>query len=207
MAAGTILVSARYQEPYGPYPETGWKAKANFTLQDASYQSPSCSSRCTDYDWGDITYNFSGNLWACCGTNEACNKPTDQTFLAPPPQQLLAAGSSQSATTSTPATMSSATTTVTATPSAMVDQTSSLSEGAKAGIGVGAALAATAIMALIAWVILLRKRLRSHGQARYSAGMRDGSMMNGGLPGEAQRDAVREHELSGYSRPHEMEGR
>ena len=32
-------------------------------------------------------------------------------------------------------------------------------------------------------------------------------MINQDLLKEAQRDAVREHELSGYSRSHEMEGR
>ncbi len=95
--------------------------------------------------------------------------------------------------------------TVTSTASAIVNQTSSLNDGAKAGIGVGAALAALAIIALLAWIILLRKRLRSHRPARYLASGRDSGMQ--GLPEEAQRDAVREHELSGYSRSHEMEGR
>lgn len=77
------------------------------------------------------------------------------------------------------------------------------------GIGVGAALAAVAIIALLAWVILLMKRLRSRGQARYPTGGRDGSMKDECLPKEAQRDAVfvREHELSGYVRPYEMDGR
>ncbi len=190
---------------------TVWKARANFTSQDATYKAPSCSSRCTDDYWGDVTYNSSTNLWACCGTNEACDNPTNETFLASPPQQLLAAASSQSATTaastSISTSISSATMTVTSTPLAIVSQTSSLNDGAKAGIGVVAALAALAIIALLAWVILLRKRLRSHGQARYVAGKGDSDMMNQGLPKEAQRDAVHEHELSGYSRSHEMEGR
>lgn len=89
----------------------------------------------------------------------------------------------------------------------MRDQTSSLNEGAKVGIGVGAALAAVAIVALLAWVVRLRKRLENHGQARFSGGGRDGSMMIAGPPEEAQGDAVREHGLSGYSRQYEMEGR
>lgn len=89
----------------------------------------------------------------------------------------------------------------------MVDHIASLSEGAKAGIGVGVTLAAAAVIALLAWVILLRKRLRSHGPARHPAGTRYSGVANDVLPMEGQRDTVHEHELSGYHRPHEMEGR
>ena len=89
----------------------------------------------------------------------------------------------------------------------MVDHISSLSEGAKAGIGVGVALAAVAIVALLAWVILLRKRLRSHCQARHPAGTRYSGVLNEVVPMEGQRYTVHEHEMSGYHRPHEMEGR
>ena len=88
----------------------------------------------------------------------------------------------------------------------MDDHTFSLDEGAKAGIGLGAALAAVAIIALLAWVTLLRKRLRNQDQAPYTASKRDGSMI-AGLPKQELPDAVRGHELSGYMRPHEMEGR
>lgn len=236
IAVGSTLVFARYREPYS---QTVWKDEAHCTPQDATYKSPSCSPRCTDHAWGDVTYNSSTNLWACCGTNEACNKPTNETFLAPPPQQLLAAASSQSATTapststpsanvigtSTPPAMieqnpplnegpktvastsiPGASVTLTSTPSAIVAQ-SSLNEGAKAGIGVGAASVAVAIIALLAWVIMLRKRLRSPSQAQYSTGKQDASVTNEVLPEEAQRDTTHEHELSGHGWPYEMEGR
>ena len=97
--------------------------------------------------------------------------------------------------------------TLTSTPLAVGNHTFSLDEGAKAGIGVGAALALLAIIALLAWVTLLRKRLRNKDQTQYAAGKRDGRMIDEGLPNHAQPDPVREHELSGYVRPHEMEGR
>ena len=215
MVVGTTLAFARYREPES---YIGWQVEANDTSQDATYNSSSCSSRCTDYEWGDVAYSSSTSLWACCGTNVACNKPTNETFLAPPPQQLLAAASSQSATKAAPAsshpatTMAStstftATVALTSTPLAATGHTFSLDEGAKAGIGVGAALATLAIIALIAWITLLRKRLRNQDRTQYAAGERDGSKIDEGLPKHAQPDAVREHELSGYVRPHEMEGR
>ena len=97
--------------------------------------------------------------------------------------------------------------TATSIPSATVNHTSSLDEGAKAGIGVGVALAAVAIVALLAWVILLRKSLRSHGQAQYPAGRRYSSVVSKDLPREELQDSGREHELSGYHRPHELDGR
>lgn len=174
---------------------------------DPTYNSTSCSSRCTKYDWGDVTFNSSAGLWACCGTDESCDNPTNETFLAGSPQSLLAAASSQSSTTTASISVSSATVTATSTPSPMVDHISSLSEGAKAGIGVGVALAAVAIVALLAWVILLRKRLISHGQARHPVGTRYSGVINEGLRMEGQRNTVHEHELSGYHRTHEMEGR
>ena len=94
------------------------------------------------------------------------------------------------------------------TRSAAVDQTtSSLNGGAKAGIGVGVVVAAVAIVALLAWVILLREKLRTHGQARDSMGRRAGGMMNEGLRMDPQEIAVPEQELSGHSLPHEMQGR
>lgn len=88
----------------------------------------------------------------------------------------------------------------------MVDHSSMLQKGAKAGIGVGAALAAVAIIALLVWIMLLRKRLKKHGQTRDLAGWRDGNVINKDLPTETPQDVVREHELNGYGRPHEMEG-
>ena len=213
MGVATILAFARYRQPDS---QMIGKTKANDTSQDATYKSSSCSSRCTDDDWGDVVYNSNTNLWACCGTNVACNNPTNETFLAPPPQQLLAAALSQSATNAAAASSHPATTvistsissaTVTLTSTAVGDHTSSLNEGAKAGIGVGAALAGLIIIALLAWVTLLRKRLRNLGPAQYTAGKRDGSMLDEGLSKQAPPHAVREHELSGYARPHEMEGR
>lgn len=100
--------------------------------------------------------------------------------------------------------------TVTSTPSAAkADHTtsSSLNEGAKAGIGVGAIVAAVAIIALLVWVILLRRRLRSRGPARDLMGRRIDSMIDEGSPKEAREIAVREQELDGYGLSHEMEGR
>ena len=189
--------------------------------QDTTYKSPSCSSRCTDDKYGDVVYKSSDNLWACCGTYESCDNPTNETFLALAPQQLLAAASSQSAssatassssqpqTTATSNSASKATVTVTNTPSIAAgyqETSSSLSGGAKAGIGVGAAVAAVVIIALLVWVILLRKGMRSNDQNRYLTGRRDGGVLNEGSSNEAREIAVREQELGGYELPHEMEG-
>ena len=87
----------------------------------------------------------------------------------------------------------------------MVHYIASLSKGAEAGIGAGAALAAVVIIALLVWVILLRKRSRYHGQARNVAGGQDSSMLSKGLPEGAGGNGVSKHEMSGYARPHEME--
>ena len=80
-----------------------------------------------------------------------------------------------------------------------------MKESAKAGIGVGAALAALAIIALLACVIRLRKNSRSGFQTPYSAGKVNGSIWIEGPPKELQGDEVREHELSGDGPSHEME--
>lgn len=169
-----------------------------------------------------MVYDENVSLWACCGTNKACDNPTNETFLAPAPQQLLAAASSQSAsratassssqpkTTAASNSVSQTTVSVTSRPSVVTgDQktSSSLSGGAKAGIGVGAAAAAVAIVALLFWIILLRKRLRNNGQTRYSTSRRAGGVINEGSPKEAREIAVGEQELGGHGLPHEMEGR
>lgn len=100
--------------------------------------------------------------------------------------------------------------TLTSTPSAAeADHTtaSSLNGGVKAGIGVGAAVAAVAIVALLVWVILLRGRLRSSGPVRDSISKRTDTMIDDGSPKEAQEIAVPEQELDAYGLSHEMEGR
>lgn len=190
-----------------------------FSSQDPTFKSPSCSSRCTDHNWGDVVYNSTSYLWACCGTPTACDNPTNETFSAPAPEQLLAAASSQSVTraaafSSQPrriaasSIVSKATVTVSNTPSAAIEQpTSSLNGSAKAGVGIGVVVAAVAMVALVAWVILLRRKLRRHGQARGSMGRRAGGMMGEGLRMDPQEIPVPEQELIGYSLPHEMEGR
>ena len=87
----------------------------------------------------------------------------------------------------------------------MAPPASSLSTGAKAGIGVGAALAAIAILGLIIWVVLLKKRTKSHGHARYSAGRHDGNLIREDMMEGAPRNpVVNKHELAGYGRPHEI---
>ena len=86
----------------------------------------------------------------------------------------------------------------------MAHHTSSLSTGAKAGVGVGAALAAIAIVGLIIWVIFLRKRTSSHDQARYSPGRHDGNMIRENMAEMAPQNAVSKHEMAAYSRPHEI---
>ena len=94
--------------------------------------------------------------------------------------------------------MPSAIVTVTATPSAIVNHTSSLSTGAKAGIGICAALAAVAITALAVCVVLLKKR---------SSGRQHGQVMNRDMLQEARKGAANMSEMDPYSRPHEIGAR
>lgn len=126
-----------------------------------------------------------------------CNTPQDDTFQAAAPEVLLAAASSASATpTSPPNSLATASSTAPA-------RSPSLSTGAKAGIGVGAAVAAIAIISLIVWVVLLKRR----SSKRYDQVQGPGGSMNYGYPGEVPINVVRKHEMSGYGRPHGMEGK
>ena len=72
-------------------------------------------------------------------------------------------------------------------------------------MGVGAALAALAIIALLACIIRLRKKSRSDFQAPCSAGKVNRSVSTEGPPQEVQGDEVQELELDGDGPSQEME--
>ncbi|KAL9591465.1 MAG: hypothetical protein Q9179_007694, partial [Wetmoreana sp. 5 TL-2023] len=156
----------------------------------------------------DVVYNRTTGLWACCfgdrGTRN-CNYPTDDTFQAPPPEELKTIASSTSDPgTSSPTSSASQlrTTTSSAAPSATPNSSStpqtthnpcaesggcpsSLSSGAKAGIGVGATIAGLALIAMI-FFMFRRRAHKGHGGSVKQAPSKDvsGEAANTGPPKE-----------------------
>lgn len=106
-------------------------------------------------------YNPSTFLWSCCGVKNgtvACPDPTDETFLAPALSNLLpflvtTTSSSSSVMTSTSSTTSSST----AVSSLHTHQSSLLSTGAEAGIGISVA-AGIILLAFAGWVTFAKRR-------------------------------------------------
>ncbi|KAH8773936.1 hypothetical protein F5882DRAFT_464886 [Hyaloscypha sp. PMI_1271] len=160
---------------YSAVGESGYYA-AGCTSSDVS--DPACFPRCQGEKRPDVVWNTTAQIWHCCGTdssgNPDCEAPTKETFAAPAPASLVAyftitsgfvatstslvASSTSSAASSTSS--SAPSTSATALPSSTAH--SGLSSGAAAGIGIGSAVAAIIIVALVAHIILrsLRKRRR-----------------------------------------------
>jgi hypothetical protein len=129
----------------------------------------------------DIVYNNVSQIWSCCGTESDnstvnCNSPTKEIFDDPAPSDLSTTFSvGTAAVTATTTSPSSTSTPIQTTPfstssaatnsSGLPSQTSAsqpsagLSTGAKAGIGIGAALGALAV--LVGGIILLRRKQRN----------------------------------------------
>ncbi|KAL8866449.1 MAG: hypothetical protein Q9174_006297, partial [Haloplaca sp. 1 TL-2023] len=127
----------------------------------------------------DIVYDQSTGLWACCYSDDYvdCKVPTDYTFQAPAPEDLRRLVSSSSTSSSAaatsasvispsslPSTSSASLPPLTAEPSPVAsNDNNSLGSGAKAGIGVGVALAVLLLIAALFFVWRRRRRQKSSG--------------------------------------------
>ncbi|PMD46401.1 hypothetical protein L207DRAFT_628951 [Hyaloscypha variabilis F] len=135
---------------------------------DPTWSSPACAPQCSDLNVPDVVYNDTTQTWHCCGqTNGSirCDIPTAETFAAPAPSALLATfvvGSAPSTLAASPS--STSLTTTTPSSSSSTSQTSSivangggLSEGAKAGIGIGCGIIGLAGFSALTWFFTHRK--------------------------------------------------
>lgn len=159
------------------------------------FPGPVCSMQCTDNPTSDIIYNSTTSLWACCygSGNLDCSVPSLDTFEAPSPQQLLAdyasslpsSSSSKSSPTlpasySAPISFASSRPTTCPSGTACLPRTLvGLSTGAKAGIGIAAAVLGISL-AILAFSILRRKGHNSNnkdkvGQERPDRAYDDGA--------------------------------
>lgn len=149
---------------------------------DPTYQDPACPRLC-NVAGNDVTYQQSSGVWACCeleadGFTPNCDNPSDQYYLEidwspdkfPGPINEIFAVSSASSVVATSAPTSSSSVSVISstptsdvTPSASAESTSrnGLSAGAKAGVGVGAAVGGLLVLGLLAVVVVLWRRQRS----------------------------------------------
>ena len=126
-----------------------------------------------------IQYNNTEGLWHCCGSNGCTGIPTSETFQAVAPSQW-------SALPSTSMTQSSSTISTTTTPSSSPSPSSTgnegLSTGAKAGIGVTAAIAGVAIILALVFLGLWRKARSRHQRMSYEmAGQQQQAPPEGGM--------------------------
>ncbi|KAI9815960.1 MAG: hypothetical protein M1827_001952 [Pycnora praestabilis] len=130
----------------------------------------------------DIVYNSDTQLWACCNTPEYglnCANPSNETFYAPDPEQLYAttttthvssmtSTSSASSTSTGPPSSSLLSTTASSNTIASSSTTASssvassgLTTGAKAGIGVGVAIGALALLVGVLYFIRRSRRYKA----------------------------------------------
>lgn len=134
----------------------------------------------------DIVYNYTSNLWACCGNNTAgqvtCNDPLNEYYEAPAPGDLAiissgaAVASSATLTPYTQRTSTATTTSNSSVTSAQVSEVSSksatplpstesknLSTGPKVGIAIAVALGVIAVVAAaLLWLRKSKSRRRSN---------------------------------------------
>lgn len=170
---------------------------------DPSFRDPVCNGLCNN-NGNNVIYREDLGIWSCCsflsdGYTPNCSQPvngssfelswTPSQFPGPVNERASAAASTSIASTivasatsslstsaiSTSATSSAASSTVSAASQAPSAGSGGLSTGAKAGIGVGAALGGLLLVGLIAAVVILwRRQSRSSGapsEARYQKEM------------------------------------
>ncbi|KAE8422678.1 hypothetical protein BDV36DRAFT_291177 [Aspergillus pseudocaelatus] len=144
---------------------------ANSTSFDDTKNKSIYVNRCGDTSIPDIVYDSGDDIWKCCGgtfEKRDCQSPSSEdSFHAASQNDLIAywsAGSSaaipSSPLTPTPSGSSSGSTTVTAESHLSDDGSSSLSTGAKAGIGIGAAVGG--ILLITGAFFLIRRRRQKH---------------------------------------------
>jgi hypothetical protein len=145
---------------------------------------PTFPDRCTKQALPDVTWNQTSQRWHCCGVDSkgkaSCDNPTDERFDAPGSSLLetyftLPRDGWTATSTTVPSTSSSSSSSISITSATAVSsstgtplpdptslpstQHNGLSSGTKAGIGIGAALAALAILGAVLYFIF-RKRGR-----------------------------------------------
>jgi hypothetical protein len=157
---------------------------------DSSGLCPGFPNRCTSQSLPDATWNSTFGLCQCCGAdsygNPSCDNPQNDQFIAPAPSLLqtifsvplhgwAATSTSIRATDSIMSTSVSSVTTISVSgsiseqtaPTSAVSSNSDISQndlsiGAKAGIGVGAALAGLAAVGLLIYLVYRQRGHRSH---------------------------------------------
>lgn len=121
-----------------------------------------------------ITYNYTEELWHCCGDRGCTGTPTDETFQAAAPSLWTAVPSARisSSAASAPALTSPTNPTQTSSTADQSNQSTEpgLSTAAKAGIGVAAAIAAVAIITSIIFFALWRRARSAAVQRQESTG-------------------------------------
>ena len=114
-----------------------------------------------DKDQLDVIYDSNDKIWRCCSTNpngdSNCSHPTDETFNAPPPQDLtvLYPASATNPAGSSPTSQSSSTSSTSKPYEATQPSHPSISNGAIAGIVVGAGVI---VLASLGAYLLYRHR-------------------------------------------------
>ncbi|KAH6681411.1 hypothetical protein B0J14DRAFT_214892 [Halenospora varia] len=148
-----------------PNPPNGYSGYYAASCTDKSYNDSLCNPNCADLRRAGVVYNEILNKWLCCGTENGsnmvnCSIPTTEDFTAPSPSALIATFSvlpNPSIVFSTSGPPSSLTSTSMPTHTSSLATASAgtsqgLSTGAKAGIGVGAALGGIALLALVGFI-------------------------------------------------------
>ncbi|KAF2096057.1 hypothetical protein NA57DRAFT_78827 [Rhizodiscina lignyota] len=149
---------------------------------DPNYENSLCPHLCNDQPFPDVKWNETLNEWQCCGANSkgevSCNAPTTNEFFDAPAPSLLSTTATPGQTTSAKGTRTRTRTPATGTKSPTVApatsapaSSSGLSTGAKAGIGVGAALGALVVIGLIAWFLLRRRSSKKAETMGSASGM------------------------------------
>jgi len=173
-----------HPKPAAPNVVTGYYVGG---CTDSTLSSTACNPSCSDLDLTDIVYNQTTKTWACCGTTNGivhCGTPTLETFKAPAPSALSATYTVPSTVATGPASSSSvsssSSSTATGTGAAGSGNgngnngSGGLSTGAQAGIGVGCAIAGLAMLGLLGWLFLRRRRRHTAQGAAYGPAPKDG---------------------------------
>jgi len=160
---------------------------------DPSGECLNYRGRCTSLQLPDVVWNATDQRWYCCGADSgadstfrtSCDNPTSQRFNAPDPALLEVlfsippygwtatstairpTSSYPSSTTSTSSALPTDSNTYAGSPDSTTVPAAAqggLTGGAKAGIGVGAALGALAVLGLVFILVLKKRRLRVSSQ-------------------------------------------
>lgn len=149
---------------------------------DSTLQDASCQHGCGGLYRTGLRYSDASADWICCNKdNPTCSTGTNATFNAPAPQQLLTQtrtivdfipSSTPTSTSTSQATSSTSSASSNASGSTVSshEERTGLSTGAKAGIGIGAAVLVMALLAgLVFWLLRRKNSARSASAPHTSA--------------------------------------